>query len=208
MANAAAMITLIATMAAENKQLASKLMMETEDMKTPEPVAESTNDAVNAVAQKLAAMNNANKPVTEDHAETEEPAESTAEFSPEDKVETKDGRYGTVTGVDDPTGDITILLDDGETAVLKPEELVIVDEKGVDESVGAGDEVELEDGRRAQVTGTDDATGDLTLLTDEGETLTVPNERVKIVNDKSSPEDTEEKVEGQQSDGSSVDVKE
>ena len=176
-------------------------------------VEESVNP-VDAVAKKLAAMNSANDTVTEDHHEKEEAAESTAEFSPEDRIETKDGRYGTVTGIDDPTGDITVLLDDGETAVLKPEELVIVDEKGVDESdvvtesAEAGDEVELEDGSKAQVTGTDDATGDLIVLDDKGQTHTVSMDSVKIISDKSAAVEEKDEVEGQQSDGASVKIKE
>ena len=308
--------------------------MVTTESDTVNKIAESTNDAVNAVAQKLAAMNNANKTVTEDHTETEDPKETdnTADFTPEDRVETADGRYGSVTGVDDPTGDITVLLDDGETITAKPEELIIVDEKGVDESVNegtgakdlmklygkygfsidynidglyqviqsdaiganvtlmvkpkdeaeedmtlvlviddddqlrhlqtlqnevsllrgernitkflkqggidrikkesnprkldklltksgfiqesvnegieAGDEVELSDGSRGQVTGADDATGDIIVLCDDGSTKTVAAEEAKLVNDKSNQVEEKEDVEGQQTDGNSVEIKE
>ena len=160
-------------------------------------------------------MNNANKTVTEDHTETEDPKETdnTADFTPEDRVETADGRYGSVTGVDDPTGDITVLLDDGETLTAKPEDLIIVDEKGVDESevnegIEAGDEVELSDGSRGQVTGADDATGDIIVLCDDGSTKTVAAEEAKLVNDKSNQVEEKEDVEGQQTDGNSVEIKE
>lgn len=184
--------------------------MESDDEEEEEVEVEvdETVSTVSAVAEKLSKMNQTN----EDHAKSEEPAESTAEFTPDDRVETKDERYGTVTGVDDPTGDITVLFDDGETGVCKPEDLVIVDEKGVDETVSesaeAGDEVELEDGTKAQVTGTDDATGDIMVLDDKGQTHTVSMDSVKIISDKSAAVEEKDDVEGQQSDGESVDIKE
>jgi len=146
--------------------------------------------------------------MSEDHAQTEEPAESTSEFKANDRVEDKSERYGTVQGVNDTTGKVTVVFDDGETCECDPSELVIVEETGVDESAGAGDEVELEDGRRAMVQGQDDNTGELTVLTDDGETLSVDQEKVKIVSDKSAQKEVKEDVEGQQSDGDSVDIKE
>jgi len=169
-----------------------------------ETVEESETDEVSAVAEKLAKMNKAN----EDHAKSEEPAESTAEFKANDRVEDKSERYGTVQGVSDTTGKVTVVFDDGETCECEPSELVIVEETGVDESAGAGDEIELEDGKRGMVQGQDDNTGQLTVLTDDGETLTVDAKKVKVISDKSAQEDIEEGVEGQQTDGDSVDIKE
>jgi hypothetical protein len=71
----------------------------------------------------------------EDHAalgaETET---STTSFTPDDKVENKDERYGTVQGVNDVTGAITVVFDDGETCECNPEDLIIVKEKGVDKN--------------------------------------------------------------------------
>ena len=96
---------------------------------------------------------------------------------------------------------------------MKPEELVIVDEKGVDENVvtegvEAGDEVELEDGTKASVTGTDDATGDIMVLDDKGQTHTVPMDSVKIISDQSAAVEENDEVKGQQTDGESVEIKE
>jgi hypothetical protein len=146
------------------------------------------------------------KGIDEDHAALGVPTEtSPSAFTADDKVEYTDGRYGTVQGVNDTTGKITVVFDDGETCECNPEELIIVKEKGVDESESVGDKVKLKaDGRNATIQGSSEADNTLTVLTDDGETLVVSVEEVEIIDDLSGK--AKEEIEGQQSPGNSVTV--
>jgi hypothetical protein len=139
----------------------------------------------------------------EDHAASMKPETTTDAFTPKDRVETLDGRYGTVQGFNGAAGKVTVALDDGETVMLDPDQLVIIDHEGVNEAE-TGDEVEMEDGMRGMVQSVD--TEGMAIIMDEtGKTREERAATLKVVNPKSGNES--EQVEGQQTDGKTVAIK-
>lgn len=131
----------------------------------------------------------------EDHAALSvKPETSTSAFKAGDRVEKQDGSYGTVQGVNDTNGLVTLLTDDGETCECHPEQLIITKETGVDEdhaiheepetstsAFKAGDRVENQEEKYGNVQGVNDTNGLITVLFDDGQTSECKPEQLVIV---------------------------